>query len=79
MKDNSMIGIAVKAFKKMFKPKAEKVVIERERPKIEIPRHETKAYHEPPQNGLRKDAAKKRRARIRMQKKSRQINYRKAS
>ena len=78
MKDNSLINRAIKAVKKLFQPKVERVVINKPKPDTIIPKHETKVYHNPPCSGIAKDAGKKRRAKIRMQKRSRIIN-RKAS
>ena len=74
MKSNDFINKAFKAVKKLFTPKAEKAIIQPPKPKIEIPKHETKSYHNPPCSGIAKDAGKKRRAKIRMQKLSRIIN-----
>lgn len=74
MKTNDFINRSIKAVKKLFQPKVEKAVIETPKAKIEIPKHETKSYHNPPCSGIAKDAGKKRRAKRRMQKRSRIIN-----
>ena len=74
MKYNDFINRQIKAVKKIFQPKVEKAIIQHPKPKLEIKKHETKTYHEPPCSGIANDAGKKRKAKIRMQKNSRIIN-----
>ena len=74
MKDNSIINRIIKGVKKLFTPKIKKAVIQPPKPKLKIPKHETKIYHNPPCSGIAKDAGKKRKAKIRIQKMSRVIN-----
>ena len=74
MKTEGFISRLIKAVKKMFQLKVDKIEINKPKPETVIPKHETKTYHEPPCQGIAKDAGKKRKAKIRMQKKSRIIN-----
>jgi hypothetical protein len=74
MKLNDFLNRAFKAVKKIFQHKVEKIEINKPKPEKIIPKHETKTYHEPPCSGIANDAGKKRKAKIRMQKKSRIIN-----
>ena len=78
MKTNNLISRAIKKIRKIFQPKEEKSIIEHPKMIVEIPKHETKVYHNPPCFGIAKDAGKKRRAKRRMQKRSR-ITNRKAA
>jgi hypothetical protein len=75
MKTEGFISRAFKEVKKLLKPEPVKnVTVWTPKPKPEIPKHETKTYHNPPCWGIAKDAGKKRRAKIRMTKKSRITN-----
>jgi len=74
MKNNGVLSRAFKAMKKFFDPKPEKAHIEKAKPEVVIPKHETKLYHNPPCFGIAKDYEKKRRAKRRQQKLSRRIN-----
>lgn len=78
MKTNNLIGRAIKKMRKIFQPKEEKSIIEHPKEIIEIPKHETKVYHNPPCSGIAKGAGKKRRSKRRMQKRSRIINHKAA-
>jgi hypothetical protein len=78
MKSNDFINRSIKAVKKIFQPRTERVIIDKPKPENVIPKHETKTYHEPPCWGIAKDAGKKRKAKIRMQKHSRIINRKSA-
>jgi len=75
MKNNSIVNRLIRKAKSIFTPKSEKPEIKKREPELIIPeRHYSKSYHEPPCSGIKKDLARKRRAKIRQQKESRIIN-----